>query len=812
MDLKLRELPENDTFFSRCALYRRAVRFFGNKLLPNLELSSVVDELARFTAPQQWDEEMKSSAQRLHITEFARKYIPQSRWLEVQDLQIWWNGTGCFRALKTMEKENSADWKHFYGTMGQQQAISWKLLSEWLDGAYHSQDLAAAAREAIESFRPGKRVHQQSCIHPRVFPFPEVAQLEQSIYQNNLATLYNSEFMDMYPEELFFDEEADRNQAMYFELKDLWRRGACTEAICQAISHQIYHVHNLMGDGVVQGAGLSSHAPAALLRGPCLWLDETDLDGYPVYLWSVSKRATIETKTLTDRNVQYACVSHTWGRWKKATTTTLDGCLWEIPENSIFEIRQLPEELAMLGARIGLDHIWFDLVCIPQVRDGELGKIARKEISRQAAIFKGSSTCVAWLNYVDDWKGEICIANWLAFQYLCLGTSQKYYNTAEHRERLRRECEMVQSKMIPHASHAKYFGASNSHDIDQRTPWFSSLWTLQETCLCPHMILMSRTWEPLQDIASKHITLQMLVSLAAAVNTLIREKPTAYHPSIQREFLPENASEVYPAPARRLTELFAWSSLPTGQSSCRTMIIVQGNSRYCGARRAEAIMSAVNVMDWFESDNQPEHDLVMGIYPVRFVEEAARKFGPEFALAKRLDIASPKTSQGYFSGEERGSLLPFTKKRSSPILITMWPVEAGEYQWHRVFDSWKFLPSGSVRMEKAVIVGVKTSNHVKAVGNVPGCVYWQSEPGESKVEPFLLEEWLSKQPGEFCTYAIMISMTLGLILQGFSLDLESSRMPLPLIKVGCFYLNVNFRTQYRYVVELPAECVDWIVL
>jgi hypothetical protein len=62
--------------------------------------------------------------------------------------------------------------------------------------------------------------------------------------------------------------------------------------------------------------------------------------------------------------------------------------------------------------------------------------------------------------------------------------------------------------------------------------------------------------------------------------------------------------------------------------------LIQANARYCTAGatgRAEAIMSSLGVTDWFKADaTVNDKDLVLGMYPLRFLQEAVLSIGPDF--------------------------------------------------------------------------------------------------------------------------------------------------------------------------------------
>lgn len=69
-----------------------------------------------------------------------------------------------------------------------------------------------------------------------------------------------------------------------------------------------------------------------------------------------------------------------------------------------------------------------------------------------------------------------------------------------------------------------------------------------------------------------------------------------------------------------------------------------GQLRQCSESRAEAIMSVIGATQWYEDHiaehgtAPPEADLVLGLYPVAFLNEAASKLGPTFFTGAPTDL------------------------------------------------------------------------------------------------------------------------------------------------------------------------------
>lgn len=41
---------------------------------------------------------------------------------------------------------------------------------------------------------------------------------------------------------------------------------------------------------------------------------------------------------------------------------------------------------------------------------------SRKEITKQASIFKGSSGCIAWINNINSWDGVLKALDWISLK------------------------------------------------------------------------------------------------------------------------------------------------------------------------------------------------------------------------------------------------------------------------------------------------------------------------------------------------------------------------------------------------------------
>ncbi|KAI0551687.1 hypothetical protein F4679DRAFT_121819 [Xylaria curta] len=756
--------------------------------------------------------------------------------LEVQhseDIWRWKRGSLNFSRLETLYETNRTRWADFAATLGPQQRSSWSLLYEWVRGAYHPLQLAQAAHQAILGPAPKKRT--ENSLHPE---FPDSSMLDASVYQYQLSELYAAEFLG-------FDEGEDVYPDLLLDIVEGCRRQAVRLAICQRIAHATY----------AKIAGPSPFQPPTFPAldtspgiGPGLWRNDNsgNVDYYPAYLWSISQKKTIDCSHLPTPKPSYVCVSHTWGRWRTSEMVDLAGTPWKIPQNTVFGAQNIPASLECLADSIDTDFVWFDLVCIPQTREGPLGVTAEREIAQQAAIFRGATQCLAWLNYVGSWKAENHLIDWLSLQYLYLSTSPGLYQVEPYLSRYWTLADDNPPQLNRHPSHVRYLGREafpsskwvmfwrklgwkqKARDIagnlyNGPSAWFSSLWTLQEASVCPYMTLMTRNWIPLRDASGLDITLERLTSLSLVVYMLMRplvgESSSPYR-GHQEHLIPEDIDAALPSSAALLYNLIMDVALPVHSQRSRTEILIQGNRRHCTERRAEAIMSAVGVTDWFDPNSENEKDLVLAMYPIAFVREAARKCGPEFALAY---IQHGGSSRGGHSRLEnvRGSLLPFclldNRQRRGASDIKLYPLVVHETVWNSTFDSWTFQLDGSVRITKAAILGEYAGSNTSVIQPVRVHLCYQGVSGTMNSQDVALHEWLQAQSKDNWIFAVNISREIGIVLR--CLRHKGLGSTLTLVKIGAYQIfesvaqpEIGDWIESKELDWVEVKEVDWLVL
>ena len=170
-----------------------------------------------------------------------------------------------------------------------------------------------------------------------------------------------------------------------------------------------------------------------------------------------------------DNEPTYAILSYTWGRYEVSEGPRLDikGIDWKVP--SINPNHFTVADLTRLLQQIGLEHdyIWMDIACIDQKRE----KVKMEEVGRQGIIFKRARRAYIWLN---KYEPEIIQ------QHMQMLLSCGYQAATGHIDPLEAAQIMV-----------------DNLSLILQDPWFSSLWTLQESFLQRHAIMLNKRGKPI---------------------------------------------------------------------------------------------------------------------------------------------------------------------------------------------------------------------------------------------------------------------------------------------------------------------------
>jgi hypothetical protein len=311
-----------------------------------------------------------------------------------------------------------------------------------------------------------------------------------------------------------------------------------------------------------------------------------------------------------------------------------------------------------------------------------MSKVRKDEIGRQATIFINATQAVAWLKEANDWKGLRSVMCYLSFAFLKEQTIKE------------RDGPTIDEMLTAFRTLLNDFdlGVCNPSDTEIRLdPWFESLWALQEVCLRPDMLLYNRHWEPFNVAPTLPATLSDIVALLKSTQNLVDGK-----------------GERLPGSAFVLDWAFRFSGMDNLLLMSPTAILSMGYKRYCRRRRAEAIMCAVGVSDWFSDD----HDDVSatGRYPPAFINAVRAKFGASelfLSMPRRVDVQKARLEE---IPKAIGSLLPFGEERDSSTF------EYDNFAIYNLIEQpsvrhWTIENSGSVRIPIAGIISTSYVEH-----------------------------------------------------------------------------------------------------
>jgi hypothetical protein len=560
----------------------------------------------------------------------------------------------------------------------------------------------------------------------------------------------------------------------------------------------------------------------------CSWLEfKRDRSGYPFYLWDAKGKRTVAVNSL-QQDPDYICISHTWGRWHNPAEpfASIENVPWLVPRNSRFNVEELPE---MLEAAFPVDYIWLDLFCIPQDRS----ELALLEISRQAKIFATAKAVVAWLWDLKEWRGLLNIIEWLAL--FCIENRGDVEETLPDPP-AHQHTEIVLEEVVP------------QDELYTPIGWFTSLWTLQEACLRPDMLLCNHDFEILTIEGDIPVTLD---SLAALLNFAIGYYPhSPFETLLNRERIPQHleagtvaeleqlnppgsirrrrALEKIPRDIGSFNEIydvFTFSGMNKLYRISPAGVFYLGQHRQCTSRRAEAIMSVVGATEWFtkhvaEHHSSPETDLVHGLYPSSFLNEAARKTGAVFYATIASNLFNLEGTVDITDGAWKpldwsrgiGSLLPFA---TTPT--TLLPQEQDSQDWygHASVSSWHIESDGRVCITEAGVLATSittrsgsskdggeedSGSDIQALILIPGIF---STTLQTQIN---LSQWLRTFWGADAApnYAVSVFQQTKKVQWGLILKTVGEKGVL--VKIG------TFLTSSVKVEDVPTRKVDWIVL
>lgn len=262
-------------------------------------------------------------------------------------------------------------------------------------------------------------------------------------------------------------------------------------------------------------------------------------------------------------------------------------------------------------------------------------------------------------------------------------------------------------------------------------------------------------------------------------------------------------------------------------------IFTFGQLRECTHSRAEAIMSVVGATEWYENFVSkykvppPETDLVLGLYPLQFLAEAAAKLGPTFYTAIPINLHYLSGAVDLSNGSWRaqacpkavGSVLPFTA--SSTYFVP--PQQfAFASESHPAVQTWALNQDGSLTIKQAGILTFGPEENVEKdyddTVHTIDHITNESLSYDTEVDTLEckdVEEWLGgfANPATAPNYAVCLYQQIyftrdipgpqvGLLLKHINGDGSRTR----LVKVGIYF------TRASRVWDVTTKSVDWVVL
>jgi hypothetical protein len=719
----------------------------------------------------------------------------------------------------------------FVNALSASQALSGHLLTEWWLAKIQHSTLSKAS-ETMMAFSFANDVREENQGFPRhmVQSFNHIKAIcPEYGYQNELFLLWQAEFLHRYDD---IDDD-------YVTSLERHRHDAALMASCQRTSWRLFQpllegheipipedsLFGLTSSGTFQPTdnSISEYRQRGIswVTEPCPWLNiraarisnQGTLRGLPRYLWDKTDGCTVEVETL-DFRPTYTTISHTWGRWKirPECWVNVEGVKWRVPKNTLFDVQKLPDIIREMD--IVTRYVWIDFFCIPQERSKpEQSRIYNTEVDRQADIFAGAISGVVWLNDIKSWDGLRAAVSWLCYLYLQLSQPSVARSIPPERTR---------SILTEAQSPSGFINRRDDEGAPEIPRWFSSLWTLQESCLQPHMELLNREGKAM-FIGTDTLALDGLLALMKWVKLEIAVRYPALRGMPQS--VPEGPAELF-----RMSDELRLKALLSANSPLEMLGMT--SQRHCNHGRARAIMSAIGATDWWtshvrDSGKPPEEtDLVLGRFPLAFVGEIRTKLGAAFFSSASLSLEYPDINLQSHSGARKngfaviGSMLPFS---GNPERLR------GSYTWgpefhdHPSVAKWKICTDACVEIREVGLVAARLSDGsgLSLTNRKHDAVILGPGPSGQQLETqeIVLEEWIDAFPCDGKVYAVCLcyggpkSRDSGIILWEVSpgadapeADYSTSNRKL-LVKIGNYIVKGDDRQPEPEVFQ-----VNWLVL
>lgn len=174
----------------------------------------------------------------------------------------------------------------------------------------------------------------------------------------------------------------------------------------------------------------------------------------------------------------YNAISYTWGRFASTHGSALKvyAITWSVPRINPYHFS--PESFHQILERAAGTNglVWVDIACIDQ----ENIHVKMDEIGKQADIFSQASQVYIWLSTQDVAEASASLQALQDFatrlEQIEIGEFSFEFNDANFLQQIIPACLNLHGHLLSLFS----------------DPWFSSLWTLQEACLCDEAHFLSK--------------------------------------------------------------------------------------------------------------------------------------------------------------------------------------------------------------------------------------------------------------------------------------------------------------------------------
>ncbi|KAF4300684.1 hypothetical protein GTA08_BOTSDO10933 [Botryosphaeria dothidea] len=521
--------------------------------------------------------------------------------------------------------------------------------------------------------------------------------IQEGQYHHVMFTLFENEFQRFY-------EEGNLNSEWGDGQRKTWRNKAIAAAYCQQFATNLYA--SATSRWITPPSALESLELGPALDN-CTWLPDLPADrsqSMPHYLWDIHQHRTVESASLGASRA-YTCISHTWGRWRiRGAHARLPGVPWPVPRNRKFRVEDLP--VVLHHAPSTTRYVWLDLLCIPQDRSA----LGDAEIARQGDIFRGALHVLVWLNDIARFGALRHVVAYAALHFLRLRPGSVEQRARDGLVRRARDAVAGQRSSLfvgdPYPPPEELHRSAGDLLL---SPWFSSLWTLQEVCLRPDMWLCDADWNVLSVDGRSAMPINGLVCLLSKFMVPEADVEAPGYGVVPEVFTRGFFDDAENLPLFAFREVALWyygTGLEVLLNLSRVDILALGDRRKCTGRRAEAIMSALGVTDWFVPGGQNDRDLVLDKYPLGFVRELQKKMPGEFFGSINRSASASDASKDPNSERESdlcGCLMPFGRANNGFVSSNLFKEK--DVVSHPSLSTWiTEPPHGHVRIGSACII------------------------------------------------------------------------------------------------------------